>query len=88
MSRGRYLLFIVYFEELPWVPEGFFSCWFAAKPGRGTPYVGLYGEVPSERGIFFRLQVHERVGISLVKVYKRVGKSVICVCKGPKRANR
>ena len=32
-------------------------------------------------GIFFRLQVYERVGISIVKVYKRVGKSVIWVCE-------
>ena len=35
-----------------------------------------------ERGTFFRLQVYERVGISLVVVcmYERVGKSVIWVC--------
>ena len=32
-------------------------------------------------GIFFRLQVYERVRISLVKVHKRVGKSVIWVCE-------
>ena len=38
---------------------------------RGTPYDGLYGEVPPERSIFFRLQVYERVGISLDEVYKR-----------------
>ena len=38
----------------------------------GTPYDGLYGEVPPERSIFFRLQVYERVGISLDEVYKRV----------------
>ena len=37
----------------------------------GTPYDGLYGEAPPERGIFFRLQVYERVGISLDEVYKR-----------------
>ena len=30
-------------------------------------------------GIFFRLQVYERVRISLVEVYKRVEKSVIWV---------
>ena len=36
-----------------------------------TPYDGLYGEVPPERSIFFRLQVYERVGISLDEVYKR-----------------
>ena len=55
------------------------------KPGGGrTPYNGLYGEAPPERGTFFRLQVCERVGISLVEVSERVGKSVIAVCDGPK----
>ena len=48
--------------------------------GGVTPYDGLYGETPPERGIFFRLQVYEWVGISLVKVYKRVRKSVTWVC--------
>ena len=43
----------------------------------GTPYNGLYGEAPPERGTFFRLQVYKRVGISQVEVYIRVGKSVI-----------
>ena len=43
----------------------------------GTPYNGLYGEALPKRGTFFRLQVYERVGISLVEVYERVGKSVI-----------
>ena len=32
---------------------------------RGIPYNGLYGDAPSERGTSFRLQVYERVGISL-----------------------
>ena len=36
--------------------------------GGCIPYGALYGEAPPERGTFFRLQVHERVGISLVKV--------------------
>ena len=45
--------------------------------GGGTPYNGLYGEAPPERGTFFRLQVYKRVGISQVEVYKSVGKSVI-----------
>ena len=55
------------------------------KPGGGgTPYNGLYGEAPPERGTFLRLQVYERVGISLVEVSKRVGKSVVWVCDGPK----
>jgi len=29
----------------------------------GTPYNGLYGEAPPERGTFFRLHVYKRVGI-------------------------
>ena len=45
--------------------------------GGGTPYNGLYGEAPPERGTFSRLQVYKRVGISQDEVYKRVGKSVI-----------
>ena len=45
--------------------------------GGVTPFNGLYGEAPPERGTFFRLQVYKRVGISQVGVYKRVGKSVI-----------
>ena len=55
--------------------------WFCAREGGGgggTLYDGLYGEAPFDKGIFFRLQVYDRVGISLVKVYKRVRKSVIC----------
>ena len=46
----------------------------------GTPYDGLYREVLPKRGIFFSLQVYESVGISLVEVEKRGGKSVIWVC--------
>ena len=33
-------------------------------PGGGTPYDGLYGEAPPERGTFFSLQVYEKVEIS------------------------
>ena len=36
-------------------------------------------EAPPDLGIFLRLQVYERIGISLAEVYKRVGKSVIWV---------
>ena len=45
--------------------------------GGGTPYNGLYGEALPKRGTFFTLQVCERIRISRVKVYERVGKSVI-----------
>ena len=48
----------------------------------------LYGEGPPERGTFFRLQVYERVGILLVKVYKRAGKSVIWVSETAQRAEQ
>ena len=54
------------------------ECLVRPGPGGGeTPYNGLYGEAPPERGTFFRLQVYKKVGISQVEVYKRVGKSVI-----------
>ena len=56
--------------------------------GGGTPYDGLYGEAPPERGTLFRLQVYESVGISLVEVYKRVGNLSRKSVKGPKRTNR
>ena len=43
--------------------------------GGGTPYNGLYGEAPPERGTFFTRQIYKRVGISLVssQAIKRVG---------------
>ena len=52
---------------------------------KGTPYDGLYGEAPLKRGIYFRLQVYEMVGILLVEVYERVGKSVIWVCESAQK---
>ena len=53
-------------------------------PG-STTHNGLYGEVPPERGTFLRDRHMKGVGISLNKVYKRLGKSVILVfIKGQK----
>ena len=50
----------------------------SSSRGGGTPYDGLYGVAPPERGIFFRFQV-----------YGRVEKSVIWVSvKVAQRANR
>ena len=40
------------------------------RGGEGTPYDGLYGEAPPEKGTFFRPQVYERVGSSLVVYIK------------------
>ena len=37
----------------------------------------LYREVCPKGVPFFKLQVYEKVGISLVEVYGRIGKSVI-----------
>ena len=45
----------------------------------GTPYDSLYVEVPPERSIFFRLQVYERVGISLDEVYKRASALIVAL---------
>ena len=42
---------------------------FSYFGGGGLPIMAYYGEAPPERGTVFRLQVHERVRISLVKVY-------------------
>ena len=56
--------------------------------GGGTHYDGLYGEAPPERGTFSRLQVHERVGISVVEEYGREGNLSFGLVKGPKRAHR
>ena len=64
------------------VPLQVSTCW-GLIPRGGTPYNGLYGEAPPEMGTFLRLQVqrYERVGISLVEVCERVGRSVISVGK-------
>ena len=57
-------------------------CYALKRPrGVGTPYEGLYGETPPERGTFIRLEVYDRVGILLVEIYKRVEKFVIWVCE-------
>ena len=41
------------------------------RGGGATPYYGLYGEAPPERGPIFMLQVYKRVGILQVEVYER-----------------
>ena len=44
-------------------------------PGGGTPYNGLNGEAPQERGTLSRLEVYKGIGISQVEVQKRAGKT-------------
>ena len=53
------------------------STWSDVIVRRGTPFNGLYGVAPPERGTFFRLRLYEREGISLDDENKSVGKSVI-----------
>ena len=48
--------------------------------GGGVPPIMAY--------TFFRLQVYERIGISLVEVYEIVGKSVISVCKKAQKGSQ
>ena len=45
------------------------------------PLIACTGRLRPKKGSFFRLQVYERLGASLVEVYEWVGKSVILVYK-------
>ena len=67
------------------VPLQASTCW-GLIPRGGPPYNGLYGEAKPEMGTFLRLQGqgYERIMISLVEVYERVG--VISV--GKKRVQK
>ena len=52
------------------------------KWGGGVlPMMAYMGRLRPKGSAVFKLQVYERVEISLVVVYKRVGKSVIWVCE-------
>ena len=57
----------------------------ARSPGGGgrvgvIPFNGRHWEFPPEKCTLVRHQVYKRVGISLVKIYKSIGKSVIACC--------
>ena len=52
------------------------GAWHDSGGGGLLSIMALYGEAPPERGTVFRLQVYERVEISLVELYERVEKSV------------
>ena len=51
------------------------------KPRGILPMMAYTGRLRPKGVPFSRLQVYERVGILFVKVYERVGKSVIWVCE-------
>ena len=64
---------------------------FHGVPGVRTPsilwiihHLFLQEALP-KRGIFFRIQIYERVGISPDEVYEMVGKSVMWVCEKAKK---
>ena len=57
-----------------------FSLFFSSFRFSLRLYV-IYWEALTERGTFFRLQFYERIRISLVGVYERVGRSVILACE-------
>ena len=69
--------FILSFRQ-EWKKKG----WNKIGGGEGSSYDGLYGQAPLERGIFLRLPVYERVGISLVD---KKGKSFIWVSKSTQK---
>ena len=53
---------------------------------RVVPIIAYMGRLHPKGGTLFRLQVYERVRISIVEVHERVGKSVTSVCtKAPQK---
>ena len=71
-----FFVFVAYFRSV-YYQEDVYCNRRGGGGVKGTPYSGLYGEAPPERGTFFRLQVYKRVGISQVEVHNRVEISVI-----------
>ena len=75
-------------KVVPLLPDNHFMLYIGLGErggGISTPYNGYTGSLHLKWGTFFRLQIYESVGISLVDVYKRVGKCVISVCKKAQR---
>ena len=82
-SRVQHLCKFIATKESGYIRKEFNSQRTGLGPG-GTPYDGLYGEAPPERGTFLGIHVYEKVEISLVEVFKRAEKSVTWAWKGPK----
>ena len=68
-----YIILVIYFDKI-----NFLTLVFLREKWLGLSHPTLYGLYEEA---FFRPQVHKTVGISLNKVYERVGKSVISVCR-------
>ena len=66
-------IFLLVFQE-------HFEC---EPPGGDTPYNGLYGEAPPERGTLFRLQVYKRVGFHELNYMKGQENLSFRYLKGP-----
>ena len=60
-------------------PARFETICIDLTPRGDNPIIANRGS-SAERGTLLRLQVCKRLGISLVEVYDRVGKTVILVC--------
>ena len=60
-------------------PARFETICIDLTPGGIIPIIANRGS-SAERGTLLRLQVCKRLGISLVEVYDRVGKTVVLVC--------
>ena len=57
-------------------------------PERVLSIMACTGRLRPKEVPFFRLLVYERLGILLVEVFKRAGKSVIWVCEMAQRAEQ
>jgi len=68
------LRFDLAFRRDPRVLTAFLGLSLLVSRG-GSPYNGLCGEAPPERGAFFKLAVYKRVGKIAILVYERVTKS-------------
>ena len=60
------------------------------EEGRVLPIMAYTGprRLRSKKGTFFRVQVYQTVGISLVEVNERVGKFVILVCRKAQKVQK
>ena len=73
-------LLVIIFSS--WQSKNLNTLWF-----NSIPLMAYTGRL-SPNGVHIRLQVYESLGISLVEVFERVGKSVIRSLERPTRDNK